>query len=214
MTTIMSPLHDVDEGRDDYDNYDSNSKFNKTKMMTPQKTNLAILTMKMMIPWSVLLMPCHNNKKKARVTLDKCLPTTRVLQKIPTTMHCILTIRDTLQTTVTVTVIMSLLLPIPLMTTMKPTIRASLKQGELAIRASLNQGELLLVEHDAVTFLHQKSGAALEHKTVNVKLVMSDMYAAATLTSLKDGNNSYTHLALESLLSVLYNSGRPLMLFL
>jgi hypothetical protein len=107
---------------------------------------------------------------------------------------------------------MSLLLPIPLMTMMKPTIRVSLKQGELAIRASLNQGELLLIEHDAVTFLHQKSGAALEHKTVNIELVMSDMYAAAKLTLLKDGNDSYAHPALERLLSVRYDSGRPPML--
>jgi hypothetical protein len=118
--------------------------------------------MKMIILWSVLLMPCHNNKKKAHVMLDKSLPTTWVLLKIPTTMHCNLTIRDTLQTTATVTAIMTLLLPIPLMMTTKPTIRASLKQGEL-----------LLVEHNAGTFLHQKSGAALEHKTVNVELVMS-----------------------------------------
>jgi hypothetical protein len=98
------------------------------------------------------------------------------------------------------------------MTMTKLTIRASLKQGELAIRASPNQGELLLVEHDAETFLHQKSGAALEHKTVNVELVMSDMYAAAKLTLLKDGNNSYAHPALERLLSVQYDSDRPPML--
>jgi hypothetical protein len=206
----MSLLHDVDDGRDDYDNYDSNSKFNKTKMMTPRKANLAIL-MTTMSPRSNLLKP-YNNKRKARVTLDKCLPTTRVLRKIPTTKHCNLTIRDTPQTTVTVTAIMSLLLPIPPMTTTKLTIRASLKQGELAIRASLNQGELLLVERDAENFLHQKSGAALEHKTVNVELVMSDMYAAAKLTLLKDGNNSYAHPALERSLSVQYDSDRPPML--
>jgi hypothetical protein len=206
----MSLLHNVDEGQDDYDNYDSNSKFNKHQMMTPRKANPAIL-MKTMIPRFDLLKP-YNNKKKARVMLDKCLPTTQVLRKIPTTMHCILTIRDTPQTTVTVTAIMSLLLPIPPMTTTKLTIRASLKQGELAIRVSLNQGELLLLEHDAESFLHQKSGAALEHKTVNVELVMSDMYAAAKLTLLKDGNNSYAHPALERLLSVQYDSDRPPML--
>jgi hypothetical protein len=210
MTTIMSPLHDVDDGRDDYDNYDSNSKFNNNQMMTPRKANLAIL-MTTMSPRSNLLKP-YNNKRKARVTLDKCLPTTRVLRKIPTTKHCNLTIRDTPQTTVTVTAIMSLLIPIPPMTTTKLTIRASLKQGELAIRASLNQGELLLVEHDAENFLHQKSGAVLEHKTVNVELVMSDMYAAAKLTLLKDGNDSYAHPALERLLSVQYDSDRPPML--
>jgi hypothetical protein len=206
----MSPLHDVDDGRDDYDNYDSNSKFNNSQMMTPRKANPAIL-MTTMSPRSNLLKP-YNNKRKARVTLDKCLPTTRVLRKIPTMKHCNLTIRDTPQTTVTVTAIMSLLIPIPPMTTTKLTIRASLKQGELAIRASLNQGELLLVEHDAENFLHQKSGAVLEHKTVNVELVMSDMYAAAKLTLLKDGNDSYAHPALERSLSVQYDSDRPPML--
>jgi hypothetical protein len=199
MMTITSLPHDVDDGRDDYDNNDSNSKFNKHRMMTPRKANLAIL-MTTMSPRSNLLKP-YNNKKKAHVMLDKCLPMTQVLRKIPTTMHCNLTIRDTPQMIVTVTVIMSLLLPIPPMTTTK-----------LTIRASLIQGELLLVEHDAETFLHQKSGAALEHKTVSVELVMSDMYAAAKLTSLKDGNNSYAHPALERLLSVQYDSDRPPML--
>jgi hypothetical protein len=63
-------------------------------------------------------------------------------------------------------------------TTMKLTIRASLKQGKLAIRASLNQDELL--EHDAVTFLHQKFGAVLAHKTVYVELVMSNTDTAVT----------------------------------
>jgi hypothetical protein len=149
--------------------------------------------------------------KKAHATLDRCLPTTRVLQKIPTTMHCILTIRDTLQTTVTVTAIMSLPLPTPPMTTtMKLTIRASLKQGELAIRASLVQGEL--PEHDAVNSLHQKFGAVLEHKTVNIELVMSDTDAALTQTSLKDGSNSYALQALERLPSDPYDSDRPPML--
>jgi hypothetical protein len=211
MTTIMSPLHDVDDGRDDYDNYDSNSKFNNSQMMTPRKANPAIL-MTTMSPRSNLLKP-YNNKRKARVTLDKCLPTTRVLRKIPTTMHCILTIRDTLQMTVTVTVIMSLPLPIPPMMMMKPTIRASLKQGKLAIRASLNQGKPTAhQEHSNVAFHHQKPNAVLAYKTKNVKLVMSDTDAALTPTSLKDGNNSYAHPALERLLSVQYDSDRPPML--
>jgi hypothetical protein len=171
--------------------------------------NLAVLTTATTNPQSSLLELRKN--KKAHATLDRCLPTTRVLQKIPTMMHCILTIRDTLQTTVTVTATMSLPLPTPpMMTTMKPTTRASLKQGKLAIRASLNQGKP--PEHDAVTSLHQKFGVVLAHKTVNVELVMSDTDAALTQTSLKDGSNSYALQALERSLSVPYDSGRPPML--
>jgi hypothetical protein len=157
-----------------------------------------------------LLMPSKN--KRAHVTFDKSLPTTPAPQ-IPTTMHGALTIRDTLQTTVTVTATTSLpsLIP-PTMTTTKPTIRASLKQGELAIRASLLQGELL--EHDVATYLHQRSDAVLALKTENVELVMSDTESATMSTSLKNGSSSYAHQAPERSPSVLYDFGRPLMLSL
>jgi hypothetical protein len=119
------------------------------------------------------------------------------------------TIRDTPQTTVTAT--KTLPSPIPLMTTTKLTIRASLKQGELAIRASLLQGELL--EHDVAIYLHQID-ALPAPKTENVELVMSDTGSAIMSTSLKNGSSSYAHQAPERSPSVLYDSGRPLMLFL
>jgi hypothetical protein len=177
--TTQSLLHDVDAGRADYDNCDSNNKFNnKTMMKNPQRMKTNIPTIPTMTihpsPLFSLLVP-RKNKSRAHVTLDKSRPTTPVLQ-IPTTMHCTLTIRDTLQTTVTVTAITSLPSLIPLITTTKPTIRASLKQGELAIRASLLQGELL--EHDVVTYLHQRSDAVLAPKTENVELVTSDTGSA------------------------------------
>jgi hypothetical protein len=212
--TTQSLLHDVDAGQADYDNCDSNNKFNnKTMMKNPQRMKTNIPTIPTMTihpsPLSSLLVP-RKNKSRAHVTLDKSRPTTPVLQ-IPTTMHCTLTIRDTLQTTVTVTAITSLPSLIPLtMTTTKPTIRASLKQGELAIRASLLQGELL--EHNVATYLHQRFDAVLVPKTKNVELVMSDTGLAIMSTSLKNGSNSYAHQAPERSLSVLYNFGHPLML--
>jgi hypothetical protein len=176
--TTQSLLHDVNAGPANYDNCDGNNKFNnRTMMKTPPKMKTDIP----MIPTTIhptpqfnLLMP-RKNKNRARVMFGKFPPTTLALQ-IPTTMHSALTIHDTPQTTVTVTAIMPLPNLIHPMTTTKPTIRASLKQGELATRASPNQGELL--EHDAVAYLHQKSGAVLAPKTKNVELVMSNTGSA------------------------------------
>jgi hypothetical protein len=154
------------------------------------------------------------NKPRAHVTFNKSLPMTPALL-IPTTMHCTLTIRDTLQTTVTVTVTMTLpalpALPTP-PTTTKLTIRASLKQGKLAIRASLLQGKLL--EHDVATYLHQRSDAVLALKTENVKLVMSDTESAIMSTLLKNGSNSCALQAPKRLLSTPYDFGHLSMLSL
>jgi hypothetical protein len=213
--TTQSLQHDVDTGQADYDNCDSNNKFNnKTMMKNPQRTKMNTPTIpKMTIHPSLLfsLLVLCKNKTRAHVTSDKSPPTTLALQiPIPTTIHCKLTIRDTPQTTVTVIATTHLPSPIPTMTTTKLTIRASLKQGELAIRASLLQGELL--EHNALTYLHQKSDAVPAPKTKNVKLVMSDTESAIMLTSLKNGSNSYAHQAPERSPSVPYDSGRPLML--
>jgi hypothetical protein len=213
MMTTLSLRHDVDAGRADYDNCDSNNKFNNKTMMRnpPRMKTITPTILTTTIHPSLLfslLMPSKN--KRAHVTFDKSLPTTPALQ-IPTTMHGALTIRDTLQTTVTVTAIMSLPSLIPLTMTMtKPTIRASLKQGELAIRASLLQGELL--EPNVVTYLHQRSDAALVPKTENVELVMSDTGSAIMSTSLKNGSNSCALQALGKLLSAPYDFGRPPML--
>jgi hypothetical protein len=208
--TTQSLLHDVDAGRADYDNCNSNNKFNnKTMMKNPQRTKMNTPTIpKMTIHPSLLfsLPVLRKNKTRARVTFDKSPPTTLALQ-IPTTMHCTLTIRDTLQTTVTVTAIMSLPNLIHPTTMTKPTIRASLKQGEHAIRASLLQGELL--EHDVVTYLHQRSDAVPAPKTENVELVMSDTGSAIMSTSLKNGSSSYAHQAPERSPSVPYDYGRP-----
>jgi hypothetical protein len=212
MMTTQSLQHDVDAGRADYDNCDSNNKFNnKTTTKSPLRMKMntpTIPTKTHPSPLFSLLMPSKN--QRAHVTFGKSLPTTPALQ-IPTTMHSALTIRDTLQTTVTVTATMSLLRPTPPMMTMKkPTIRASLKQGELAIRASLLQGELL--ELDVVTYLHQRSDAALVPKTENVELVMSDTESAIMSTSLKNGSNSCALQAPGKSLSAPYDFGRPPML--
>jgi hypothetical protein len=212
MMTTLSLRHDVDAGRADYDNCDSNNKFNnKTMMRNPPRmktiTPTILTTTIHPSPLFSLLMPSKN--KRAHVTFDKSLPTTPALQ-IPTTMHSALTIRDTLQTTVTVTATMNLPSPILTMTTTRLTIRASLKQGELAIRASLLQGELL--EPDVVTYLHQRSDAALVPKTENVELVMSDTESAIMSTSLMNGSNSCALQALWKSLSAPYDSGRPPML--
>jgi hypothetical protein len=91
--------------------------------------------------------------------------------------------------------------------TMKPTIRASLKQGKLTIRASPNQGKL--PEHDVVTYPHQKSDAVLAPKTKNVELVMSDTDSAIMSTSLMNGSNSCALQAPEKSLSAPYDSSRP-----
>jgi hypothetical protein len=98
------------------------------------------------------------------------------------------------------------------MTTTKPTIRASLKQGELAIRASLLQGELL--EHDVATYLHQRFDAVPAPKTENVELVMSNTGSAIMSTSLMNGSNSCALQAPGKSLSAPYDFGRPLMLSL
>jgi hypothetical protein len=184
-------------------------------MKTPlrMKTNIpTILTMTIHpSPLSSLLVP-RKNKIRAHVTFDKSPPTTLALQ-IPTTMHYTLTIRDTLQMTVTVTAITSLPSLIHLtMTTTKPTIRVSLKQGELATRVSPNQGELL--GHDVVTYLHQRFNAVFAPKTENVELVTSDTGSAITSTSLKNGSSSCAHQAPDRSPSVPYDSGRLLMLSL
>jgi hypothetical protein len=210
--TTQSLLHVVDAGRADYDNCDSNNKFNnRTMMKTPPMKKMNILTIPTMIhpiPQFNLLMP-RKNKNRAHVTFDKFPPMTLALQ-IPTTMHSALTIRDTPQMTVTVTAIMPLPNLIHPMTTTKPTIRASLKQGELATRASPNQGELL--EHDAVAYLHQKSGAVLAPKTENVELVTNDTDSAIMSTSQTNGSNSCVLQVPVRSPSVPYDFGRLPML--
>jgi hypothetical protein len=171
------------------------------------KTN-NLMTLTMTIHPSLLfslLVPCKN-KPRVHVTFDKSPPTMPALQ-IPTTMHSALTIRDTLQTTVTVTVTMSPWSPTHPTTMTKPTIRASLKQGKLAIRVSLLQGELL--EHDVANYLRQRSDAALIPKTENVELIMSNTGSAIMSTSLMNGSNLCALQAPGKSLSAPYNSGRP-----
>ena len=111
-------------------------------------------------------------------------------------------------------VVVATMMPLQTLTTTKPAIRASLKQGELAIRASLTQGELLDPAHDDAVPLLQDCDEARVIKIGNVELVMSDTDSAITSTSRTNGNNSYARQALVRLLSVPYDSGRLLMLSL
>jgi hypothetical protein len=56
-------------------------------------------------------------------------------------------------------------------------------QGEPETGQAPNQGELAtLQEHDDMNFLHQKSSEVLAHKTMNIKLIMSNTDTSSSLS--------------------------------